>query len=225
MTGFEYHEAEQQMSPSLAATDSLVNYISAVLTRLIIKTSPSQYWRTNVLSILIRRITKIKLLLRDLQASSAIAITAAQAVLDSKRSELREKGEVRRPSNKIDEELEFYEYLRMLEVREKEGTASFEGNQIAAHCVEQSRYRHGLDSALRDISMSIRFTNRSGTLEKSFEVCAVTYDGGFGRFRVRKKPPPALRRMLCFLRTKVSRRPSFIKIEILSTPLRQIWII
>lgn len=180
IVGLEDPEAQKQALHSLAATYSLINYISAVLTRLIIQTSPGTYWQTNVLSVLIKRITKIKLLLLDLHASSAVSVRAAEAVL----SNMRESGDTRHTGKDMDEEEECEEYMRMMETNEKEGTASFEEKQVAAHCVEQNKFRFGLNSALRDMLMSMRFINRSGLPATAFEICAVAYETGFEGFKV-----------------------------------------
>ncbi|KAI3548433.1 hypothetical protein CABS03_04518 [Colletotrichum abscissum] len=171
--------AQQEAFSSLAATYELINYISAVLTRLVVQTSPGTYWQTNVLSVLIKRITKIKLLLLDLHANSAIAVGAAEAVL----SNLRDSGDTRFGDGEMDEEEECEEYMRMVEANEKEGTASFEEKQVAAHCVEQNKFRFGLNSALRHVLMSLRFINRSGLPATAFEICAVAYETGFEGFK------------------------------------------
>lgn len=182
--GLEDPEAHIQAAQSLAATYSLINYISAVLTRLIIQTSPGPYWQTNVLSVLIKRITKVKLLLLELQANSIIAVRAGEAVL----STLRESGDTPHTGNEMDEEEECEEYMRMVEANEKEGTASFEEKQVAAYCVEQNKFRFGLNAAFRDILMSLRFINRSGLPATAFEICAVAYETGFEGFKVCGKP-------------------------------------
>ncbi|KAK1640616.1 hypothetical protein BDP81DRAFT_479223 [Colletotrichum phormii] len=149
-------EAEcQKDSPGLGATYDLINYISAV--------------------VLIKRITKIKVLLFDLHVNSVIAVRAAEAVL----SKVRESGGTQHKGGEMDEEEECEEYMRMVEANEKEGTASFEEKQAAAHCVEQNKFRFGLNSALRHILMSMRFINRSGLPATSFEICAVAYETGF----------------------------------------------
>ncbi|KAK1702671.1 hypothetical protein BDP67DRAFT_482636 [Colletotrichum lupini] len=174
-------EADPQDDPlySLGATYELINYISAVLTRLIVQTSPGSYWQINVLSVLIKRITKIKLLLMSLHANSRIAVRAAEAVL----SKVRESGDTQQKRGEMDEEEECEEYMRMVEANEKEGTASFEDREVAAHCVEQNKFRFGLNSALRHILMSLRFINRSGLPATSFEICAVAYETGFEGFK------------------------------------------
>ncbi|KXH40628.1 hypothetical protein CSIM01_06889 [Colletotrichum simmondsii] len=175
----EEAEHQEEALCSLGATYELINYISAVLTRLIVQTSPGSYWQTNVLGVLIKRITKIKLLLIDLHANSTIAVRAAEAIL----SKVRESGDTQQKRGEMDEEEECEEYMRMIEANEKEGTASFEDSQVAAHCVEQNKFRFGLNSALRHILMSLRFINRSGLPATSFEICAVAYETGFEGFK------------------------------------------
>ncbi|KAL0944758.1 uncharacterized protein CTRU02_202645 [Colletotrichum truncatum] len=83
----------------------------------------------------------------------------------------------------MDEEEECEEYMRIVEANEKEGTASYEEKQVAAHCVEQNKFRFGLNSALRDVLMSMRFINRSGLPATAFEICAVAYETGFEGFK------------------------------------------
>ncbi|POS75010.1 hypothetical protein DHEL01_v206591 [Diaporthe helianthi] len=149
--GLEDAGAQQQEVHGLEATYSLISYISTVLTRLITKTSLDRYWHRNAIGKLIRRVTKMKLLLRDLQTSSAVAVSAAQAVL----SKMPATGGTQNCSRKSDEE-ECEDYMRLIETNEKEGTASREETQVAAHCVEQNQFLFGLNSALRDVLMSIR---------------------------------------------------------------------
>ncbi|KDN65668.1 putative conserved hypothetical protein [Colletotrichum sublineola] len=126
------------------------------LTRLIVQTSSGTYWQTDVLSVLIKRITKIKLLLIDLQANSAIAVRAAEAVL----SNVRESGHSQDAGREIDKEEECEEYMRMV-----------------------NKFRVGLNSALRNVLMSMRFINRSGLPATAFEICAVAYETGFEGFK------------------------------------------
>lgn len=201
--GLEDTGAQQPGLDDLAASYSLINYISAVLTRIITWTSIHSYWNTKLLVILIRRITKIKLLLRDLQASSAIAVRAGQAFL----SELPESGSTQHSGSQLDEEEDLEEYMRMVEIGEKEGTVSYEEKQIAAHYFEQNKRRVGLNSALRDFLMSMRFTNRSALPASPWEIVVLTYSAHLEGFMVRTTPAPskvrrAPRRMLLFLRPK-----------------------
>ena len=165
----------------LAATYALVDYISAVLTRLIIQTSPGKYWQINVLSVLVKRITKIKVLLVDVQLNASVAARSADAVL----LEVRQSGELRQTSDGMDEEEECEEYMRSIEANEKEGTASYEEKEVAKYCVEQNKFRFGLNLAVRAILTSMRFINGSGMPPTSFEIFAVAYETGFEGFKVR----------------------------------------
>ncbi|KXH63005.1 hypothetical protein CNYM01_09746 [Colletotrichum nymphaeae SA-01] len=162
-------EAQQR----LEATYALINYISAVLTRLIVQTSPDTSWQKNVLSVLIKRITKIKLLIIDLNVNSTIAVRTAEAVL----SNVRESGGMQHAGGDMNEEEECEEYMRMIEANEKEGTTSYEEKQKASHCVKQNKFRFGLNSALKHVLMSMRFIN------PAFEICAVAYETGFEGFK------------------------------------------
>ncbi|UQC78432.1 uncharacterized protein CLUP02_03909 [Colletotrichum lupini] len=78
-------EAQQR----LEATDALINFISATL-----------LWQKNVLGVLIERITKIKLLIIDLNVNSTIAVRTAEAVL----SNVRESGGMRYAGGDMNEE-------------------------------------------------------------------------------------------------------------------------
>ncbi|KXH63398.1 hypothetical protein CSAL01_10848 [Colletotrichum salicis] len=134
VVGMGEAEPHQDTFSSLGATYELVNYISAVLTRLVVQTSPGSYWQTNVLSVTIKRITKIKLLLIDLPANIVIGAKAAGAFL----SKIRESIGTKHNGSEIDEDEECEEYMRIVETKLEEGLASFEEKQAAAHCVEQS---------------------------------------------------------------------------------------
>ncbi|KAG8161425.1 hypothetical protein KVR01_008412 [Diaporthe batatas] len=147
----EDREARQQEFHSLAATYSLVNYITAVLTKLIFITSPILYWFSDFMSILIRRTTKIKLLLLDLQANSAISARAAKAAL----SRFPESCDTQHHGGELNDE-ECDDYIRMIETNEKEGIASYEETRVTTHCLEQTKCRLRLNSALRDMVMSVR---------------------------------------------------------------------
>lgn len=162
---------------SLDAVFCLVNYISAVLARLISETSPGQYWQCNVLSVLIKRVAKIKVVLTDLHAYSAVAVRAGEAALDK----VRDAGPVSQSA--LDEEEECEELLRLLEANEKEGLASFEEKRVASYCIEQNKFRSGINACFRFLLRSMRFTNRSGLPATTFELCAVAYETGFEGFK------------------------------------------
>lgn len=161
----------------LDATFCLVNYISAVLARLISQTSPGEYWQCNVLSVLIKRVAKIKVLLSDLHAHSAVAVRAGVAALDK----VRNAGPV--PQSVLDEEEECEELLRLLDANEKEGLASLEEKRVASYCIEQNRFQTGINAFLNFMLVSMRFTNRSGLPATTFELCAVVYETGFEGFK------------------------------------------
>ncbi|KAI8245506.1 hypothetical protein K4K57_012999 [Colletotrichum sp. SAR 10_99] len=171
---------ENSGDSEIQAMYHLVDYISAVMARMVVQTSPSYHWQKNVLSVLIKRVTKIKVLLINLHESATIAINAGQGGL----SEMHESWPPTSVDmDEIDEEEECEEYLRMVEASEKEGTASLEDKQIASHCVKQSKFRFGLNSAMRYILTSMRFVNLSGLPATTFEICAVAYETGFEGFK------------------------------------------
>lgn len=162
---------------TLDATFCLLNYISAVLARLISQTSPSDYWQCNVLSVLIKRVTKIKVLLSDLHVYSAVAVRAGEAALNK----VRDAGPV--SESALDEEEECEELLRLLDANEKEGLASLEEKRTASFCIEQNKFRSGINFSLNFMLASMRFTNRSGLPATTFELCAVAYETGFEGFK------------------------------------------
>jgi hypothetical protein len=164
---------------SLDAIFCLVNYISAVLARLITQTSPGFYWQCNVLAVLIKRVTKIKVLLGDLHAYSAVSVRMGESALEM----ARESGPI--PDSVVDEEEECEEILRMIEANEKAGLASMEEREIAQYCIQQNKFRAGINTSLRFILTNMRFTNRSGLPATTFEMCAVAYETGFEGFKVR----------------------------------------
>jgi hypothetical protein len=179
------HGHEQSNDKNLDAIYCLINYISAVLARLITQTSPGQYWQTNVLGVLIKNITKIKILLRDLHANASIAVRSGELALEESRSSAM------LPYSTLDEEEECEEVLRMIEANEKEGLATVEEKEVALYCVNQNRFRSGVHSALRYILTALRFSNRSGLSPTTFEMCAVVYETGLEGFKVtiRKADP------------------------------------
>lgn len=175
------HEAHSNRKADEISLDSifcLVNYISAVFARLVTQTSPGHYWQCNVLSVLVKRVTKIKVLLCDLHAYSAVAVRAGEAALER----VAESGLV--PDSVLDEEEECEEIYRMIEANEKAGFVSLEEKEAAAHCVEQTKFRSGINDSFRFILMSMRFTNRSGLPATTFELCGVVYETGFEGFKV-----------------------------------------
>lgn len=156
----------------------LLNYITAVLARLIARSNEGKFWQRTVLRALVRRTTKIKLLLLDLSANAQVAAQNGELVLDLS----RERG----PDEQLnDEEEECEEALRIIDANAKDGLTSVEEAEVAAYCVTQNKYRSGMNAALKGIVMGLRNYNRSGFGATTYEICGLVYETGFHGFKVR----------------------------------------
>jgi hypothetical protein len=176
------------------AMHDLVSYISAVLARLIVQTSPSPYWRLNVMSALIKRITMIKVILSDIAHFAEMVTQAARSILETLPPD---SGDSSGPLEELDEEEECEEYLRQIIASEREGTATVGEKEIAQHCVNENRFRGGLNRSLEDILGPMCLATLSGLKPTAWEMCAVAYETGFKGFKVSQDGPhQPLRTML-----------------------------
>ncbi len=62
---------------------ALIDYITAILARLINQTASGDYWLTNVLAALVARTVKLKVLLLDIVSSVAISASAGEDALEN----------------------------------------------------------------------------------------------------------------------------------------------
>ncbi|KFA78365.1 hypothetical protein S40288_09970 [Stachybotrys chartarum IBT 40288] len=159
---------------------NLIDYMAAVLARLISQTAAGEFWLLNTLAALVARIAKIKYLLVNIVANACMAANAGQEILDND----AEKGLFGNFSMNTDfEEEECEEALRVIEANQKDGLASQEEASISAYCVNQNRYRSGLNNVLRHALGSLRLMNRSGLPATTYEMCLLVYDIGFEGFK------------------------------------------
>ncbi|ROV97289.1 hypothetical protein VSDG_04822 [Cytospora chrysosperma] len=158
------------------AVFSLIDYISAVLARLLSQMATGKYWSENVLAVLTQRVTKLKVLLLDMHANTVISCHAGEAALDR-------TGISSRLSDGILNEEECEEVMRMIDAETKEGLTTAANAEVARYCVDQNRNRSGIDMIFRYILLSLRFQNRSGLDGTSFEICSMVYATGFEDFK------------------------------------------
>ncbi|KUI70249.1 hypothetical protein VM1G_06341 [Cytospora mali] len=176
MNSGEEGERGDQTNNKQDAIFALVDYISAILARLLTQMANGKYWSDNVLAVLTQRVTKLKVLLLDMHANTLISCQAGEAALD--RTDISS-----RLSNGILDEEECEEVLRMIDSETKEGLTTTASAEVARYCVDQNRNRSGIDVAIRYILLSLRFQNRSGLDGTSFEICSMVYATGFEDFK------------------------------------------
>ncbi|SPO02597.1 uncharacterized protein DNG_05270 [Cephalotrichum gorgonifer] len=158
----------------------LVDYISAILARLISQTADGEFWLLNTLAALVARTAKIKFLLVDIVANAVVAANTGQEVLDRGAG----KGLFGDFSMNADfDEEECEEALRMINANQKDGLASEDEASVASFCVNQNKYRSGLNAALRHALGSLRLMNLSGLPPTTYEMCLLVYEIGFEDFK------------------------------------------
>lgn len=171
--------SEDETDDCLDAMYSLIDYISAVLARLITQTATGDYWQTNLLGVLAKHITKIKVLLLDMRTNVEIVVRASEAALDKSHSSSGVS------LSALDDEEDCEEALRIINANRKEGLTSAEEAEVGSYCVNQTKFRSGINQALRYILLSLRCLDRSGLPATEYEICAVVYETGFEGFKVR----------------------------------------
>ncbi|KAK4158467.1 hypothetical protein C8A00DRAFT_10802 [Chaetomidium leptoderma] len=160
----------------MKAVFALVDYISAVIARLVSQTASGDFWITNVMSVLAARIAKIKFLLVDITACAAVAADTGEETLEAF------PGDGHR-STEAEEEEECEEALRLIDANTKEGLTSEEDAAVGSYCISQNKYRSGINAALKYILLSLRLLNRSGLLPTTYEMCVVVYEIGYEGFK------------------------------------------
>lgn len=170
---------EKEAEENLDAIFCLIDYISAVLARLISGTATGDYWLVNILGVLTKRVTKLKILMLDMHTSTTIAVMAGEVAVDKSR-----------PSGGLDQSLlddeeDCEEVQRIINANTKEGLTSAEEAEVASYCVNQNKFRLGVNSVFRYILLSLRFLDRSGLSATEYEICALVYETGFEGFKVR----------------------------------------
>jgi len=180
------HVAAREEAPNCDHEDhrksvfALIDYISAIQARLISQTANGGFWLLNMLAALVARTAKIKFLLFDIVANAVRAANAAQELLEHTASEGSFGGFS--TSDDFDEE-ECEEALRIINANQKDGLASETEASAASFCVNQNKYRSGLNSAMRYVLGSLRVMNLSGLPATTYEMCLLVYDIGFEGFK------------------------------------------
>ncbi|KAH6854558.1 hypothetical protein B0I37DRAFT_362313 [Chaetomium sp. MPI-CAGE-AT-0009] len=163
-----------------ASVFALVDYVSAILARLISQTADGEFWLLNTLAALVARTVKIKFLLFDIVANAVTAANTGQEVLDRN----ADKGSFGDFSINVEfDEEECEEALRIINANQKDGLASEMDASVASFCVNQNKYRSGLNAAMRYALGSLRFMNLSGLPPTTYEMCLLVYDIGFEGFK------------------------------------------
>ncbi|KAI1504945.1 hypothetical protein F5X99DRAFT_331585 [Biscogniauxia marginata] len=160
----------------LKATYAIIDYIAAIIARLVIQTASGSFWVTNVFAILAARITKMKYLLVDLADSANKAAEKGEDALEETENL---SGFSTMPG---DEEEECEEALRIIDANTKDGLTSEEEAAVGSYCISQNKYRSGVNTAMRYILLSLRLMNRSGLPPTTYEMCVVVYEIGFEGF-------------------------------------------
>ncbi|KAF2802277.1 uncharacterized protein BDZ99DRAFT_455036 [Mytilinidion resinicola] len=169
-------EQRKKKDSLLDAIFALIDYTSAILARLFAQVAVGKYWSDNVLAVLTQRVAKLKVLLIDMHANTLISCQVGEASLDQTDISSR-------LSNGIMDEEECEEVLRMIDAESKEGLTTTANADVARYCVDQNRFRSGIDTILRYLLLSLRFNNRSGLQATSFEICGMVYGTGFEDFK------------------------------------------
>lgn len=172
--------AEFYQNELLKATFALINYISAILARLVSQTASGPFWVTNVIAILAARVAKMKYLLVNLGESANTAAEKGEDALE----ESQTSGGF--STTLEDEEEECEEALRIIDANTKDGLTSEEEAAVGSYCVSQNKYRSGINAAMKYILLSLRLMNRSGLPPTTYEMCVVVYEIGFEGFKVRR---------------------------------------
>jgi len=159
---------------------ALIDYISAILARLVSQTASGPFWVTNVIAVLVARVAKMKYLLVNLGDSANIAAEKGEDALE----ESQASGGF--STTLEDEEEECEEALRLIDANTKDGLTSEEEAAVGSYCVNQNKYRSGINAAMKYILYSLRLTNLSGLPPTTYEMCVIVYEIGFEGFKVRR---------------------------------------
>ncbi|KAK4466127.1 hypothetical protein QBC42DRAFT_302934 [Cladorrhinum samala] len=173
-------EAEEQEEDPRESIFALVDYITAILARLISQTADGEFWLLNTLAALVARTAKIKFLLVDIAENALVAANMGREVLEHS-AEQNAHGDASKKADFDEEECE--EALRIINANQLDGLASEQEASVASFCVNQNKYRSGLNNALRYTLNSLRFMNLSGLPATTYEMCLLVYDIGFEDFK------------------------------------------
>lgn len=162
----------------LMAVFALVDYISAIIARLVSQSASGDFWITNIISVLSARVAKIKFLLVDITTGAAIAANTGEDTLEA----FPDTGDPVTAAQEEEEE-ECEEAQRVIDANTKDGLTSEEDAAVGTYCINQNKYRAGTNAAMKYILLSLRFLNRSGLPPTTFEISVVLYEIGFENFK------------------------------------------
>lgn len=169
--------SEDEEDQWLEAIFLLVDYISAVIARLVSQMATGPFWIENVLAVLVARVAKMKFLLCDIVASASRAVLSGDEALEASKQDQDASADL----EDADDECE--EALRILDASRKDGLTSDEEAEVVSFCINQNKFRSGLNTAFRYILQSLRLMNLSGLPSTTYEMCLVAYKIGFEDFK------------------------------------------
>lgn len=158
-----------------AASYNLIDYMSALLARLLIESASGDHWQHNLLGVLATWTTKCKILLLDLETNASISVMYAEADIAANPEMPNLFGD----SKKDDD----FDPCEMEDFKESVD-APTENAHAAAHCMKQSVYRMNLDKLWDYLLLSLTPSSRSGFAINAYEVCSVVYETGLEGFQV-----------------------------------------
>ncbi|KAL7273238.1 hypothetical protein RUND412_003923 [Rhizina undulata] len=137
----------------------LVDYVTAVLVRLITEAGYGDYWHNNLVGVLAKWTAKTKVLLLNLRTNSTISHRVAEAIVEG-------AGDTQQ--SKPEDEEEDCEALFSLQAQAK-GAASTEDAVIGQYCLHQTKFRTGFEHFVRYVLASLQHLNCSGLPMTSYE--------------------------------------------------------
>jgi hypothetical protein len=156
---------------NLEAYFALVDYITACLARLLVRSAQSAYWNNSTIAILAKWASKLKVLAydpaeyasRSLANAEELLVTLRFATTDSASAALK-----LRVSDKTSGSKE-------PEIQLEEDS---EGDITGLYYTEQWRFRKAITYLLRHVTKSLYASERSGNSADCFEVCTQVYETG-----------------------------------------------
>ncbi|PWW73151.1 hypothetical protein C7212DRAFT_284973 [Tuber magnatum] len=148
---------------------SLIDYVTAILARLMTQSAYGDYWHNNTLGVLAKWVAKAKVLLRDLPTCSSIALENVGSMLDGTEG----LGDGYFNEDEYEGKVLWNEKLRKLS----------EDAAIREYCRHQRALRRVIETVLSYIFVSLRYLDSSGLPLTSYDVCAIVYETGFEGFK------------------------------------------
>ncbi|RPA84407.1 hypothetical protein BJ508DRAFT_236344 [Ascobolus immersus RN42] len=162
----------------IEAFDALLDFMTALMAILFVKTAHGSYWNKTVLGGLAKWTTKIRVLLRNICEFATTSLMDTKTLVDEKNGRFNYKeGTVElsapnwRPSRRQQEDSSL-------------GFLGFDADsKLMLHVVSQINIRRGLRTIANYLSFSLRSLNRGGFPLTSYDICAVVYEAGFEGFK------------------------------------------